>query len=105
MLNEFLRFGLGFVLLLLFLVCDSGAICMRTILERLLGFLGFIVEMGRGDESDELFEGVFWVLADEEVYESGDATEEALKIVDDQRRPEFGGRGTVIRFERNGYCR
>jgi len=76
---------------------------MRAILERLLG-LGFIVEVGWGDQSDKLFERMFWIFPDEEVYESGYAAEKTLKVVDYQRRLEFGGRGTVVRFERNGYC-
>jgi len=103
MLDEFLRLGLVFVLVFVFLVGGGGTVCMRAILEWLFG-LGFIVEVGRGDESDELFERVFWVFPDEEVYESGYATEETLKVADYQHRLEFGGRGTVIRFERNGYC-
>lgn len=105
MLNELLRLSLVFVLLPVFLVGGGGTVCMSAILERLLGLLGFIVKVGRGDESNELFERVFWVFPNKEVYESGYTTEETLKVVDYQRGPELGGRGTVIRFERNGNCR
>ena len=103
MLNEFLRFGLVFALVLVFVIGGGGTVCMRAVLKWLSG-LGFIMEVRRGDESDKLFERVFRVFPDEEVYESGYATEETLKVVDYERRPEFSGRGTVIRFERNGYC-
>jgi len=61
------------------------------------------VEVGRGDESDDLFERVFWVFPNEEVYESGYATEKTLKVADYQCRSKFGGRGAVIRFEGYGH--
>ena len=102
MFNKFLRFGLVSV----FLVGVGGGVCVRAILEGillLLLFLGFIVEVRRGDESDDLFERVFGVFTDEEVYESGYAAEQALKVAYDQGRSKFSGRGTVIGFEWNGY--
>ena len=91
MLNELLRFGLVFVpgLLFVFLVGFCGAVQMRAVLE---GLSLFIVEMGRGDESDELFERVFGILPNEEVYEGGYATEQALKVAYDQGRSKLGWR-------------
>jgi hypothetical protein len=69
----------------------------------LLLLFGLIVEVGRGDEPNNLFERVFWVFPDEEVYESGYATEETLKVAYYQGRSKFGGRGAVIGFKWNGY--
>lgn len=95
MLDELLRFGLVFVLglLFVFLVGFCGAVQMRAVLEGLsLVLFGFIVEMGRGDESDELFERVFGILPNEEVYEGGYATEQALKVAYDQGRSKLGWR-------------
>lgn len=48
---------------------------------------------------------MFWVPPEEEVRESGYATEQTLKVAYDQSRSEFCGRGTVVGFERYGYCR
>ena len=71
MFNEFLRLGL--VLALVFFMNVGSAVRVRTVL---LSFLfRLIVEMGRGDESNGLFKRVCWVFPDEEVYESGYATE------------------------------
>ena len=95
MFDELLRFGLVFVLVLLFvfLVSFGGAVEMEAILEGLFLLLfGFIVEMGRGDESDELLERVFGIFPDEKVYESRYATEQALKVTYDQGRSKFGWR-------------
>ena len=103
MFDELPSFGLVFVLvfLLVFVVDGGCTVCVRAVLvlERL-----FVVEVRRGDESDDLFERVFWVFPDEEVYESGYAAEKALKVADDQSRSKFSGRGAVIGFEGNGYC-
>ena len=102
MFDELLRFGLVFVLVLLFvfLVGFGGAVQMRAVLE---GLFGFIVEMGRGDESNELFERVFGIFPDEKVYESGYATEQALKVAYYQGRSKFGRRGAVVGLEWDGY--
>lgn len=79
---------------------------MRAVLEGLLLFLclfGLIAEVRRGDETNKLFERVFRVFPDEEVYESGYATEKALKVAYNQSRSKFGGRGAIIGFERYGH--
>ena len=91
MFYKFLRFGLVFVLVLLlvFLVGFDGAVQMRAILE---GLFRLIVEMGRGNESNELFERVFGISPDEKIYESRYATEQALKVTYDQGRSKFGWR-------------
>jgi len=89
MFYELLRFSLVFVLVLVFLVGFCGAVQMRAVLE---GLFGFIVEMGRGDESNKLFERVFGIFPDEKVYESRYATEQALKVAYDQGRSKFGWR-------------
>ena len=108
MFNNLLGLGLVFahVFLFVFLVGGGGTIRVRTVLELLLLLLllGLIMEVRRGDESDDLFERMFWVFPNEEVYEGGYATEKALKVADYQCRPEFGGRGAVIGFEWYGYC-
>ena len=106
MFNKLLGFGLVLVrvFLFVFLVGGGGTIRVRAVLELLLLLLGLIMEVRRGDESDDLFERMFWVFPNEEVYEGGYATEKALKVADYQRRPEFGGRGAVIGFEWYGYC-
>lgn len=107
MFDKLLRLSLMLVLILLFmfLVGSSGAIRMKAVLERLLAFLlfGLIVEMRRGDESNNLFERVFGIFPDEEVYEGGYTTEKTLKVAYDQGRSEFGRRGTVTGFEWRGY--
>lgn len=100
MLDELLRAGLSFVLVFLFLVGDGGTVRMRVVLGLLFGL---VMEVGRGDESDDLFERVFWVFPDQEVYEGGYATEKTLKVADDQGRSKFSGGGAVIGFERYGY--
>jgi len=97
--------GFGLVLALVFLVGVGGTVRVGAVLKGLLLLAGLIVEVGRGDESDELFERVFWVFPNEEVYESGYTTEKTLKITYDKSRSEFGGGGTVIGFEGYGYFR
>ena len=77
MFNELL--GFGFVLAFVFLASVCGAVRMGSVLNGL-----FIVEVRRGDEPDDLFEGVFWVFPDEEVYECGYTAEDALKVADNQ---------------------
>lgn len=80
MFNELLRLGLVFALVSV--VGIGGTVRVRAVLEGLLLF-GFIVEVGRGDESDDLFERVFGVFPNEEVYEGGYATEKTLKVAYD----------------------
>jgi len=108
MFDKFLRFGLVLVLVFLFvfLVGVGGTVHVRAVLKGLLLLLlvGLIAEVGRGDEPDDLFERVFWVFPNEEVYESGYATEKTLKVAYDKSRSKFGGGGTVIGFEGYGYC-
>ena len=82
MLDKFLYFGLMFLRVFLLIEGGGGTIRVRAVLEGLLR-LGLIMEVRRGDKSDDLFERVFWVFPDEEVYESGYATEQALKIAND----------------------
>ena len=104
MFDKLLCFGLVLVLVFLFvfLVGFDGAVRISAVLEGFLLF-GLIVEVRRGDEPENLFERVFWVFPDEEVYESGYATEQTLKVAYDQGRSKFGGRGAVIGFEWYGY--
>ena len=94
------------VLLFVLLVSFDGTVWVRAVLEGSLLFLclfGLIVEVGRGDEPNNLFERVFGVFPDEEVYESGYATEKTLKVAYNQGRSKFGGRGAIIGFERYGH--
>ena len=86
MFDELLHFGLLLVLLFVFLVGFGGAVQMGAVLVGLLLFLllfGLVVEVRRGDETNNLFERVFGVFTDEEVYESGYATEQTLKVAYD----------------------
>ena len=82
MLDKFLCLGLMFLRVFLLIGGGGGTVRVRAVLEGLLR-LRLIMEVRRGDKSDDLFERVFWVFPDEEVYESGYATEHALKIAND----------------------
>lgn len=103
MFDELPGLGIAFVLVFSFVgIGGGGAVWVGAVLEGLLMF-GFIVEVRRGDESDDLFERVFGVFSDEEVYEGGYGAEETLEVAYDQSRSKFGGRGAVIGFEWYGH--
>lgn len=83
MFDKLLRLSLMLVPVFLFavLVGFCSTVQLRAILEGLLMILfEFIVEVRRGDKSEDLFERVFGVSPDEEVYKGGCATEDALKV-------------------------
>ena len=83
MFNKLLRFSLVLVPVFQFVVLV--VFCSAVLKGLLMFFLfGFIVEVRRGNKSDNLFERVFGVFPDEEVYEGRYATEEALKVAYDQ---------------------
>ena len=76
MFDKFLRFGfvLVLVLLVVFPLMGMGrSVRVRAVLKGLWFVL--VVEVQRGDEADCLFERMFRVFPNEEVYESGYATE------------------------------
>lgn len=105
MFDELLCFGLIFVFALLvgyFFKGIRGTIRVGAVLAMLL--FGFIVEERRGDETNGLFKGVFWVFPDEEVYEGGYATKQTLEVTNDQGRSEFRRSGTIVGFEGDGHC-
>ena len=74
MFDELLGFGLMLVFVSPF-VCIGGIFWVRTVLEGFLVLFWLIAEVRRRDETDDLFERVIWVPAEEEVYESGYGTE------------------------------